>query len=127
MNDLPHLTCSSFARSTVWVNARSNTARSDRSQAARIGAIKRRLELDDVVRILRTDDRELSKQAARAPGEVGSELEIAAARGIRALPPGVADRLHELAGPRQHLGDLFQRQLTVRGLRRSCVVGHRGR
>ena len=36
-----------------------------------------RLEVGDIVGVLRTDDRELSQQAARAAGEVGCQLEIA--------------------------------------------------
>src|SRR5205085_3102002 len=80
------------------------------------------LERVEVVRVFRSHDRELALQTAHAPREVRGELPVPASRSVRALPPGVADGSHDLAGAREEPRDLREAE---RWLLLSRVVLHR--
>src|SRR5438552_17156365 len=79
------------------------------------------LERGEIVRVFGTELRELALEPAHPSGEIRRELPVATAGGVRALPPGVADRGHDLAGPREQLRELLERQRRRPRLR---IVAH---
>src|SRR5204863_5240314 len=91
-------------------------------------------ERGEIVRIFGTELRELALEPTHPSGEIRRELPVATAGGVRALPPGVADRGHDLAGPREQLRDLLERQWRSLHLRivahlaivRTCVIHDAG-
>src|SRR5437867_11971488 len=71
---------------------RTCVGRVERASIARVAGRKDwrdlvALERREIVYVLRAHQRELSLQAPHATREVGGELEVAAARRVRALPP----------------------------------------
>src|SRR4029077_13721842 len=68
------------------------------------------LEREKILRVLGTDLRELALKPAHPSSEVSGKLPVPTTRGIRAFPPCVADRRHDLAGPREKLRELLERQ-----------------
>src|SRR5439155_25119629 len=79
------------------------------------------LERGEILRIFGTELRELALESTHPSGEIRRELPVATAGRIRALPPGVADRGHDLAGPREQLRELLERQWRSLHLR---IVAH---
>src|SRR5439155_24986234 len=92
------------------------------------------LERGEIVRIFGTELRELALEPAHPSGEVRRELPVATAGGVPAFPPGVADGGHDLAGPREQLRELLERQWRSLHLRivahlaivRTCVIHDAG-
>jgi len=82
------------------------------------------LERHEIVRVLRPDDREVALERPNAAHEIRCKRPVATARRICALPPAFADGRHDLAGSRQELGDLPQRQACVLGTYALFVFGH---
>src|SRR5437867_13417376 len=92
------------------------------------------LERGEILRIFGTELRELALESTHPSGEIRRELPVAASGRVSALPPGVADRRHDLAGPREKLGHLLESQWRSLDLRivahlaivRTCVIQDAG-
>src|SRR5207244_369750 len=92
------------------------------------------LERGEIVRIFGTELRELALEPTHPSGEIRRELPVATAGGVYALPPGVPDRGHDLAGPGEQLRELLERQWRSLHLRivahlaivRTCVIHDAG-
>src|SRR2546430_260352 len=92
------------------------------------------LERGEIVRIFGTELRELALESTHPSGEIRRELPVATAGGVCALPPGIANRGHDLAGPREQLRELLERQWRSLHLRivahlaivRTCVIHDAG-
>src|SRR6266699_4783526 len=80
------------------------------------------LERGEIARVLGPHYRELALQRAHPADEIRGELPVAATRRVRAFPPALADRSHDLAGTRQELGDLLEREIAALRARDLCVL-----